>query len=57
MAQRYLSYLKNNAQGESEVVSQEPTQLSDEAVQEMDEFLRKAGKIGENEEIAITESL
>ncbi len=57
MAQRYLSYLKENTQGTSEIVFQEPTQMSDEAIQEMDEFLRKTGKIGEDEEIAITYDL
>lgn len=57
MGQRMLAYLKENADGRSEVVESLPTELTDEAVQEMDEFLRRAGKMGDNEEIAITEEI
>lgn len=57
MSQRLLSYLKDDPSGESRVIQQEPTELSDAVVQEMDEFLRKIGVISETEEIAITEKL
>ena len=49
---RYIAYFKN-----SEIVYQEPSSLDDEQIIDFDEFLRRAGIIGPNEEVASVESV
>lgn len=52
---RFLAYLKENGQGEKEIVSQTETAMSDQDCIALDSLLRQIGKLGEDEEIAITE--
>lgn len=49
---RYLSLIEDN-----EIVSQIPTNLSDQEIIEIDEMMREYGLLDENQEIAATQKI